>query len=251
MTSNRIPEGMSGPEASALPQTIPEWQALEVIGSSGRTTTISYGYAISQGWVPPGLTVDGYNNGGWANKVRTSYYDWSLGKALPRGGSGSGPAAPTYQAPDKALVRENMKAYVVATIGKADESLITAATNEYLKKDKARFQAASADAANDIDPMLAAQAIVRKSEQYISVQGNRPDSVDEMEWVVERQAKLRNLGLGARRAEDLGITAAKSGATDEALIGAAQVAQQADTGRLLRSHRESLKQSASAAMRLV
>jgi len=231
---------------------LPDWQGIDVVGANGRLTKISYGYAIAQGWAPAGLTKDQYINQGWTAKVQRTYYDWSLGNSIGGSrGSGSGPAGPVYQAPDSGFVRENIKAYVVATTGKAHDDVIDAATNEYLRQDKARFQAAEADAAEDIDPMLSAYGVVRNSKWYTALHDGRPDSVDEMEWVVERQRKLRNLGLNAQTAEDLGIDAAQGSFTDEGLVGAANVAQMGDTGRMLRQHREELKSRASAAMRLI
>ena len=239
-----IPEGMSGPRESV----IADWQALSVINPAGRTTTISYGYAVSMGWAPSGLTLRQYSSGGWANRIQRAYYDWSL-NPTGGGGGGRGVAGPTYQAPDSATVRENMKAYVVAVTGTADKDLIERATNEYLAKDKARFQAS--DAPQDIDPLQAAYGVVRNSAQYKTIHTLRPDSVDEMEWVVDRQAKLRQLGLSGQSAERLGIKQAQAGATDEALVAAAGMQFNADTGRLLAVQRDGLKRSASAALRLI
>ncbi len=243
----------SPPRSPAIGRDVPDsprlfdWQPLTVRGVSGRLTSISYGWAVAQGWVPAGLTAWQWNNGGYVDLVKRLYYDFSVGDR-PGGGGG---AAPTYQAPDIDFIRENMKAYVVATTGKAHDDLIEAATNEYLRKDKARWQASEAGAAADIDPFLAAKGIVRNSKQYKFSQDSRPDSVDEMEWVVDRQRLLRDMGLNAQTAEDLGIVAARGSATAEGLAGAANVAQIADSGRLLRQHREELKSKATMAMRSV
>ncbi len=236
--------GDRDPDDSRL---LPLWEGLGVINAAGRSTTISYGWAIEQGWLPEGLRKDQYLTGGYVQLTRRAYYNWSFGNLV--GGRGGGRAAPTYQAPATDFVRENMKAYVVATTGKAHDDLIEQAVNEYLKQDKARFQAV--DAPEDIDPFLAAKGVVRNSKWYKAVQGGRPDSVDEMEWVVDRQRILRDLGLNAQTAEDLGIVAAQGSATPEGLIGAARIAQVGDTGRLLRQHREELISKAAIAMSLV
>ena len=79
----------------------------------------------------------------------------------------------------------------------------------------------------------------------------RPDSVDEMDWVVDRQAALRQIGLSGRRAEEVGIEMAAAGATTEALVLGGSIAQQVGTGRQLQVMRDKLKRSAGAALGVV
>ena len=194
-------------------------------------------------------------------------YD-SSGRQPAGGGSGRGGGgareyvAPNYNVPPEATIRDQAKAYAIAVSGYADENLINEMVSAYMKADRANFDAqVAADkqrtmegVASDVvtvDAWEEAKSIVRNSSAYQTVHDLRPDSVDELEWVGSRQAKLRQLGLSAERAERLGIKQAQAGANDEALRDAGEMQFTADTGRLLRSQRESLKQSANAVLGLV
>lgn len=182
-----------------------------------------------------------------------------------RGGGGrSGPTyvAPNYQVPDRAALREQIKAYVVAVTGKAHDSLIDAATDTYLEANREAFDAAvSADRTRtlsgtpsdvaQIDPWQRAVQHVRDTALYKTIHGLRPDSVDEMEWVTSRQAKLEQLGLSAQRASTLGVKQAQAGSTDRGLVGAAERQYNTDRGLILTSQRNKIKNAAVGALRLV
>lgn len=163
-------------------------------------------------------------------------------------GSGSGAIAPSYIPQDPAALREQIRNYVVATTGTLNASLVDAGVASFGVADKERFN--KRETAN-IDPWQAMKDTIRGTTEYKAIHQLRPESEDEMSWVVGRQAKLRQLGLSAERAETFGIAAAQAGATNEALTGQAEIAQQQGTGRLLEAHRESLKRSASAALGLI
>ena len=170
--------------------------------------------------------------------------------------------APNYVPPARSQVEDQVRAYVVAVTGLANETLIDQAVDAYLKADKENFDAqvsgergrvidSVSTTIEQTDPWNAAKKMVQGTAAYETIHELRPDSVDEMEWVTGRQAKLRSLGLSAERAERLGIKQAQAGANDEALRDAGEMQFVADTGRLLQSQRESLKQSANAVLGLV
>lgn len=164
------------------------------------------------------------------------------------GGGGAGPVEPIFIPQDANSVREQIRNYVIATTGTGNTALIDIGMAAFTQSEKQRFtQRETAD----IDPWQAMKESIRGTSAYKAVHSLRPDSVDEMEWVTGRQAKLRQLGISAMRAEGAGISAAISGSTDEALTGQARIVQVEGTGRLLQAHRESLKQSANAALGLV
>lgn len=184
-----------------------------------------------------------------------------------RGSSGRGSAGPTYVAPNfegtpTETLREQAKTYVVAVTGTMDEALVNQMVQVLAQGERANFDArVSADRKRTLegtsstvstsDPWEQAKAIVRSSTLYQTIHGLRPDSVDEMEWVTSRQAKLRQLGLSARRAETLGVKQAQAGASDKSLIGAAERQYNTDTALLLDTQRNKLKQAASAALGIV
>ena len=222
---------------------------------SGRDK-FTYSWAIYQGIMPPNLTVADARTWG-SGRLQNSYNRVILPDLYGGGSSGGGGGraaapAPVYVGPDEAAVRDQVKAYVVATTGTARPDLIDRATSALLAADKTNFdRQVAGTAGNQIDPAQAMKDVVRSSAEYETIHSLRPDSVDEMEWVVGRQQALRQIGLSSQRAETLGIKQAQVDANNEALVDAAEMQFNADTGRLLRSQRERLKQSAVAAVSLV
>jgi hypothetical protein len=187
----------------------------------------------------------GWSPEGWAD-------DWDV--SAPGGGGrggggrgGGGALGPVYVNPDRAQIEDYVKAYVVATTGRAHADLISQGVEAFLKADRQGFDSED----QSYDPQTAMKNVIRGADKYKAVQDVRPDSVDEMQWVSSRQGKLRQLGLSASLAEDVGISQAMAGATDEAVQAAGQVAHTGATGRLLSAHRERLKNKALAAARLV
>ena len=205
----------------------------------------------------PSITLNEWVSGGWSDYV-AGFLGGEVsdtGTIVPPGlttgsgsGRGSGAVEPTFIPQDPATVREQVKAYVVATTGTANEDLINQGVKTFQTKNKEAFDKRESQT---IDAWAAVQSGVRASAKYKAIHQLRPDSVDELSYVTSRQAKLRQLGVSDARAEGLGISAATAGATDEALTSQAQTAQVGGTGRLLRSQRESLKQSANAVLGLV
>jgi len=213
----------------------------------------------TQGWrlLDKAMTLDDWVNGGWATMfadmegiTTDDVPDYPGADDNNNNRSRSGPVAPVYSPPDEAVAAEQVRNYVVATTGTANQQIIDEATKVLMAKDRESWNARINGEAQ-IDAWQATKESVRSSRAYGAVHSGRPDSVDEMEWVTGRQAKFRQLGLAAPAAEVAGINAAISGATDEALVKSAQVTQMGDTGRLFRQQRESLKQSATAATRLL
>jgi len=205
--------------------------------------------------LPPDLSWAEWYNGGYREPIigvldfmpKPDMEEEEIG----RGARGRrAPEPPIFRPEDEAAIREQVRNYVVATTGTANEVLINRAVIVFKDRNREAFDSAVAGGSK-VDPWQAVKESVRESAVYRAVHGQRPDSVDELEWVTGRQAKLRQLGLSAVRAESAGVDAAISGSTDEALTGQARIAQVEGTGRLLQAHRESLKQSANAALGLV
>jgi hypothetical protein len=150
-------------------------------------------------------------------------------------------------APDPAQIEDYVKSYVVAVTGRAHEDLIQLGVDAFLDADRKGFNSET----QQFDPASAMKNVVRGTDKYKAVNDARPDSVDEMEWVSSRQGKLRQLGLSATLAEEVGIEQAMAGGATEAVQRAGEVAQVGATGRLLQSQRQRLKNKAIAAARLM
>ena len=190
-----------------------------------------------------------------ASKNRAQADDFTQDPDDPGGGGGGGGGGGlgggsglAYRKPDEAAVRDYVKSYVVATTGFANEALIRMGIAEYLAADQRKFDQRETQ---DVDPATAMKNVIRATSPYKAVNQLRPDSVDEMEWVSSQQGKLRQLGLSASLAEEVGIEQAIAATTTQELGRAANVAQQHQTGRLLDQQRASLQASATAALRLV
>lgn len=162
------------------------------------------------------------------------------------GGGGRGALRAPFVPTDPAAVRDQVKAYIVATTGTNRPDLLDHALGVFQAAERQNY-----DAQGGIDPWTKMTEYVRGTSVYRNIHELRPDSVDEMDWVTEPQAKLKQLGLSAQAAEGLGIAQATVGAADDALIEAAQMTQVQRTGRLLDSQRQSLKNKARAVANLV
>ena len=182
--------------------------------------TYTYGELILAGLMPDGLKDVPTQLTYWQNRAQSSIDDNGLPRLGGGGGRRGGGGGPEYVAPDEASVREQVKGYVVATLGSVDQELIDKATGVLLKADKEAFDKRETQ---QIDGWQRVKDTVRASEKYKSIHRLRPESVDELEWVVGRQQKLRQLGVDATRAEDLGAAQAQGGATDEDLVAAADL----------------------------
>lgn len=204
----------------------------------------------------PSMTIDEWYDGyaqRWGMDIneqgqQTTFGDTGSGSGSRGGRGGSGAADATYIAPPANTVREQIRNYVIATTGTANQSIIDQGVAAYMAKDREAFDKRESES---VDPWQFAKETVRGTKDYKAIHEGRPDSVDEMDWVTSRQAKLRQIGISDARAEQLGVNAAIAGSTDEALVGQAKAAQVADTGRLLQQHRDSLRQSAVAAAGLI
>ena len=176
-------------------------------------------------------------------------YDASGRDEAPRGrGSGGGGASQTYVPPDEAAVAEQVKAYVVAVTGTNNPSIVEAAVAEFMSADKKAFESRDT---TDIDPWTAMQAYVDATPEFKQIHQLRPESVDKMDWVTQPQAKLRQLGVSAARAEELGISQAQAGATDADLVRAAQMNEVSSQKQLLSSQRDTLKSKVGAVARMI
>lgn len=168
------------------------------------------------------------------------------------GGRGGGGTPPAYTSPNRDALAQAIKTYVVAVTGTNRPDLVEASVNAYLSADrKAWDQQVAGKGGEEIDPMQAVYSLVRGSAPYKSIHKLRPESVDELDWVTSRQGKLRSVGLSDARSEALGISQATVGSNDEALVGAAEMQFNADTGRMLQTQRDALKRAGSAAMGLL
>lgn len=176
----------------------------------------------------------------------------SGGMARGGRGGGRGGLAPVYESPNRQALEQTIKSYLVAVTGTNRPELLRQAVDAYLANDRKEFDRQVAGTGGEqIDPMQAVYGVIRGSNEYKVIHELRPDSVDELDWVTSRQGKLRQIGLSANQSERLGIMQAQVGSNDDAIVDAAEMQFNTDTGRLLRSQRESLKQSARAVVGLV
>ena len=157
----------------------------------------------------------------------TDFDDLGIGSSSGGGGGGrgggGGAAGPEYLSPNREEVAEQLKSYVVATTGKNDPDLLDKAVDAYMAADKEAWQMqVDGKGGEQPSPFMAAKEIVRATDAYKTIHYLRPDSVDEMDWVTGTQGKLRQLGISAGRAEELGIAQAKGGSSDDELIASAE-----------------------------
>ena len=164
------------------------------------------------------------------------------------GPGGGGRAAPTYVRMDQLLVEEVVKGYVVATTGKIHDDLISAGITVFNEKHRLGFDLRETQ---EVDPMMAVKEMVRADKRYSGPHTLRPESVDELEWIGQRQRALSAFGVAAGKEEELGIQLATIGAGGTGVRGVAESQIFADSGRLAKSQRDALVSRASVAMRLI
>ena len=164
------------------------------------------------------------------------------------GGYGSGRAAPQYVRADQLLVEEVVKGYVVATTGKIHQDLIDQGIAVFNEKHRLGWDVRETQ---EVDPMMAVKEMVRADKRYTGPHTLRPETVDELEWIGQRQRALSAYGVAAGAEEQLGIDLATIGAGGTGVRGVAESQIFADSGRLAKSQRDSLVSRASVAMRLI
>ena len=220
------------------------WEAREATGQPDLSPEQAFDYATANGF-PLRRSIP-------LGKGRPDNEDYTQpgsGRPAPSGGGrggggGGGAIGPVYVAPDEGAVREQIKAYVVATTGTLNDGIIDAALKSYVSEFRRGFDLRDSE---EVDPWVAVRDIVRKSDAYKSLHELRPESVDEMDWVTGRQGKLRQLGLSAQRAEEVGIELSAAGATDQDLALGGTIASSVGTGRQLETMRNKIKNAAMAA----
>ena len=163
-----------------------------------------------------------------------------------RGGGGRG--GPQYVRADQLLVEEVVKGYVVATTGKIHQDLIDQGIATFNEKHRLGWDVRETQ---EVDPMMAVKEMVRADKRYSGPHTLRPESVDELEWIGQRQRALSAYGVAAGAEEQLGIDLATIGAGGTGVRGVAESQIFADSGRLAKSQRDSLVSRASVAMRLI
>lgn len=164
------------------------------------------------------------------------------------GGGGGGRTAPTYVKADQLLVEEVVKGYVVATTGKIHQDLIDRGIATFNEKHRLGFDLRESQ---EVDPMAAVKEMVRADQRYTGPHTLRPESVDELEWIGQRQRALSAFGVAAGKEEQLGIDLATMGAGGTGVRGVAESQIFADSGRLAKSQRDQLVSRASVALRLI
>ena len=167
---------------------------------------------------------------------------------IPGGGGGGGRAAPQYVRADQLLVEEVVKGYVVATTGKIHQDLIDAGIETFNEAHRRGFDVRETQ---EVDPMMAVKEMVRGDKRYSGPHQLRPESVDELEWIGQRQRALSAFGVAAGKEEQLGIDLATIGAGGTGVRGVAESQIFADSGRLAKTQRDALVSRASVAMRLI
>jgi len=210
----------------------------------------SLGSAEAKLWADAnGFTLSPSVSRGKERPTNDSFIYSDTGRAAPTSGSGrSGGASAAYVPQDPARVKDQVRSYVVAVTGTNNDEVVAAGIKAWDAADRAGFDKRDSQG---VDPWEAVKAAVRESEAYKTVNALRPDSVDEMDWVTSRQALLRNLGVSAQRAEEVGIETSAAGASGEAVAMAGTVAQSIGAGRQLEFMRDRIKSSARAALGVV
>ena len=168
--------------------------------------------------------------------------------AVGGGGGGGGRGAPSHVRADQLLVEEVVKGYVVATTGKIHQDLIESGIATYNDNHRRAFDLRESQ---EVDPMMAVKEMVRADKRYSGPHTLRPESVDELEWIGQRQRALSAYGVAAGKEESLGIQLATVGAGGTGVRGVAESQIFADSGRLAKSQRDQLVSRASVAMRLI
>ena len=220
---------------------------LEWVDIYNKAKEMPYRVAILLGLMPSGLTEAQWPY--YSRLGQEAYVQQQENDILGIGrGAGGGAASAAFAPQDERTVRDQVKAYVIATTGTANEAIIKAGIDAFMEADRVAFNVRKT---KRIDPWNTVQEIVRESTAYKTISALRPDSVDEMDWVVDRQAALRQIGLSGQRAEEVGIELSAAGATTEALVLGGSIAQQVGTGRQLQIMRDKLKRSAGAALGVV
>ncbi len=167
---------------------------------------------------------------------------------IPGGGGGGGRATPQYVAADQLLVEEVVKGYVVATTGKIHQDLIDRGIATFNEKHRLGWDLRETQ---EVDPMMAVKEMVRGDRRYSGPHTLRPESVDELEWIGQRQRALSAFGVAAGKEEELGIQLATMGAGGTGVRGVAESQMFADSGRMAKSQRDQLVSRASVALRLI
>jgi hypothetical protein len=167
---------------------------------------------------------------------------------IPGGGGGGGRGAPQYVRADQLLVEEVVKGYVVATTGKIHQDLIDQGIATFNEKHRLGWDLRESQ---EVDPMAAVKDQVRADRRYTGPHTLRPESVDELEWIGQRQRALSAFGVASGKEEQLGIDLATMGAGGSGVRGVAESQIFADSGRLAKSQRDQLVSRASVAMRLI
>jgi hypothetical protein len=145
-------------------------------------------------------------------------------------------------------VGEVVKGYVVATTGKIHQDLIDQGIATFNEKHRLGWDLRESQ---EVDPMAAVKDMVRADKRYTGPHTLRPESVDELEWIGQRQRALSAFGVAAGKEEQLGIDLATMGAGGSGVRGVAESQMFADSGRLAKSQRDQLVSRASVAMRLI
>lgn len=219
-----------------------------MVGANGRRITqplddLPYGVLVGYGVLPDGIPINAIDN--WVERARRNLldnYDQIAGTGGGGGGrGGGGAAAPVYQAPDRRLVEDSVKAQLAALAGTVDPGRLRDLTNLYMSEDKRAFAERETQ---QLDPMASVQAKIREGADYKAIHKLRPESVDEFEWISSRQGALQRAGVTPATAERLGVVGAQVGASQQDVVQAGSVAAFSQSGKEL----DELKERMSGAM---
>lgn len=164
------------------------------------------------------------------------------------GGGGGGASGPTYVKPDERLVRDAIEARFVALTGALDGAEIKTLIGDYMSEHKRAFDNRKTQ---QIDPMATVMAKIEGRADYQAIHELRPDNMDPMSWIADRQGAMLRAGVSAQRSNDLAIQQATVAATEQDAARAGEISTFNNSGALLPGFFAGLQNSARAALRVL
>lgn len=224
-------------------QMDPDTEWIIVNPVTGEAFSGTYGMWVERNIMQPGMS--------WGEAVTQQqswvmnlgeYWQALLDDAKPK--TGGGRVAPIYSRPDRRLVVDAVKGAMTTLTGRVNQSMLDSEVEKYLMDDRANFD----NKTQDISPMAGVLERIRATTEYKAIHDLRPDAIGEEEWIGSQVGNLLNAGVSPQLAVDLGIAQATVGATPQTSQAAGEIAMLHDTGRLLDSHKNKMRESIFGAM---
>jgi hypothetical protein len=148
-----------------------------------------------------------------------------LAQAFAQAMAGFGGGGPSYQAPDRNLVRDNVKAMLVALTGSTNSGRVEMLTDIYMSEHRNQFGGAA------VDPGQAVKDKIRTFDDYKRIHALRPEFVDEMDWLAYQNQGLMQGGMRNSAVERRAITQAMVGTAPARAEQAGYLSEFSETGR--------------------